>query len=213
MRPLRLGVLGGSFDPVHVGHLHVARAAQRAFALDRVVFVPAARPPHKPGRTLASGLDRASMLEIAVAREPGWLVATLELEREGPSYTIDTLRALPAELGLDADVELYLLIGGDNLPGLPTWREAGALLRLAQPVVVAREGDELDALARVRAELGDEVADRLERGLVRVEPVEISATELRAALARGEDPGQALPPGVLEYIRARGIYSAAAEGA
>jgi len=209
---LRVGILGGSFDPVHAGHLHVARAAQRAFALDRVVFVPAARPPHKPGQLLASGLDRTTMLEIALERDPSFLVSTIELERAGPSFTIDTVRALPAELGLPADVELFLLIGGDNLPDLPAWREAGELLRRVQPVVVLRAGDEQEVVERLRATLGEEVAQRLERGLVRAEPVAVSATQLRAALVRGEDPGAALPQGVLEYIRARGIYAARPSG-
>src|SRR5262245_873479 len=96
----RVGVYGGSFDPVHAGHVHVARQAQRAFALDAVVFVPAAQPPHKPGRVLASPQDRVAMLEIALRGEPSWRVTTLEFERSGPSYTIDTLRELPRRLGL-----------------------------------------------------------------------------------------------------------------
>src|SRR5262245_7482462 len=87
-RPRRIGFFGGSFDPVHIGHLHVAREAQRAFALDRVVFVPAAQPPHKPGRRLASGEHRVRMLELAIGDTPGWSVSTLELERGGTSYTI-----------------------------------------------------------------------------------------------------------------------------
>ena len=203
---MRVGVLGGSFDPVHAGHLHAARAAQEAFALDRVVFVPAAQAPHKPGGPSASGLDRATMLELAVGRERDWLVSTLELEREGPSYTIDTLRALRGELGLAAEDELYLILGGDNLAGFLEWRSASEILELAQPLVVVRGGDEAEVLRGLEERWGERAAARLARGLVRAPRVEVAASDLRAALARGEDPGAALPPGVLEYIRARGIY-------
>jgi nicotinate-nucleotide adenylyltransferase len=205
---LRVGVLGGSFDPVHAGHLHAARAAQRAFSLDRIVFVPAARAPHKAGGPIASGLERATMLELAIARERGWLVSTVELEREGPSYTIDTLRELRGELGLAGEDGLFLILGGDNLAGLPQWRAASEILQLAQPIVIVRAGDETEVLAALRERWGEQVATQLERGLVREPLVAVSASDLRAALARGEDPGPALPPEVLEYIRARGIYGA-----
>jgi nicotinate-nucleotide adenylyltransferase len=149
------------------------------------------------------------MLELALGRERGWLVSTLELEREGPSYTIDTLRALRAELGLEGEDELFLILGGDNLAGLPEWRAASEILELAQPVVVVRAGDEREVLAQVRERWGERVAARIERGLLRAPIVAVSASDLRAALARGEDPGEALAPAVLEYIRSRGIYRAA----
>jgi nicotinate-nucleotide adenylyltransferase len=202
----RLGILGGSFDPVHAGHLHVARAAQAAFDLDHVVFVPAARPPHKPGQRLASGEHRAAMLRLALAGHPDWSVDTLELERSGPSYTIDTVRALPGRLGLEREAELFLLLGEDNLRGLEGWREARALLELVQPIVVRRGPADPAGLARLRAELGAELALRIERGFLRVAPVEASSTAIRAALAAGRDPGEALPAGVLEYARHHALY-------
>jgi nicotinate-nucleotide adenylyltransferase len=204
----RLGMLGGSFDPVHRGHLFVARAAQRQFALDHVLFVPAARPPHKPGRKLASQDDRAHMLALALEGEPSWSMSTLEFARTGPSYTIDTVRELPQRLGLRPDVEIFLILGWDNLRGLERWREVKALLERVQPIVVWRgeaEGVDLDLLRR---ELGPELFTKLERGLLRLPPSPESSTQVREQLARGEDPGPALPPGVLEYIRARGIYAA-----
>lgn len=215
----RLGVLGGSFDPVHVGHLHVARAAEAAFELEHVLFVPAARPPHKPGRRLAPGADRVAMLRLALADRPDWSIDALELERDGPSYTIDTMRALPARHGLPPDCRLHLVIGWDNLRGLERWREVRALLEAVQPVVVyrrpetaigapaARAPDSPGALlAHLRRELGPELFARLERGLVEVEPVPVSSTAIRAELAAGRDPGAALPPGVGEYARRRGLY-------
>lgn len=207
--PRRVGLFGGSFDPVHLGHLHVAEAAQRAFALDRVVFVPAAQPPHKPGRRLAPGHHRLRMLALALAGHPDWSVSELELERGGTSFTIDTVRALPAALGAPDDVAIFLLLGDDNLPGLPAWREARALVERVQPIVVRRDGDAAALLEPARRLLGDELARKLERGYLALEPVRVSSTALRAELPGLADDVSGLPPGVLDYIRAHGLYGSA----
>jgi nicotinate-nucleotide adenylyltransferase len=204
----RLGLYGGSFDPVHAGHLHVARTAQSARALEHVVFVPAARPPHKPSRVLASGEERLAMLEIALRGEPAWSISSIELERSGPSYTVDTVRALPSRLRLHPQARIHLLLGSDNLDGLERWREVEALLELAEPVVVDRGDLEPALLERLARALSPATFARLEAGLLVAPPVRVSASELRARLARGEDPGDALPDGVLEYIRSRAIYGA-----
>lgn len=204
--PERVGVLGGSFDPVHEGHLHVARSALAARDLARVVFVPARSPPHKPHVRLAPAGDRLAMLELALAGEPRFEVATLELERAGPSYTVDTLRALPAALGLDPGARLYLLLGGDNLPGLPGWRGFDEILRRAEPLVVVRAGDERAALDVLRGRVHETALEALERGLIAVPPCPVSATQLRERLARGLDPGADLPRAVADYARAHGVY-------
>ncbi len=204
----RIGLLGGSFDPPHAGHLHVARAARGRFGLDRVVFVPAAEPPHKPGRQLASGADRLALLRLLVAGEPGCEVSDLELVRGGRSFTIDTVRALPAALGEPADCEIYLLIGSDNLAGLPQWREARALLERVQPVVVRRAGALGDEIAALAGALPEELLRKLERGALDLPPVEISSTELREALPGAEVDARLLTPALLEYIRAHGLYGA-----
>ncbi len=204
----RIGLLGGSFDPPHAGHLHVARAARGRFGLDRVVFVPAAEPPHKPGRQLASGADRLALLRLLLAGEPGCEVSDLELVRGGRSFTIDTVRALPAALGEPADCEIYLLIGSDNLAGLPQWREARALLERVQPVVVRRAGALGDEIAALAGALPEELLRKLERGALDLSPVEISSTELRDALPGAEVDARLLTPAVLEYIRAHGLYGA-----
>jgi len=203
----RVGIFGGSFDPVHAGHLHVARAAAEAFELERIVFVPAARPPHKPGVNLASGADRLAMLSIALASEPSWSICGLELVREGPSFTIDTLRELPRRLGLEPEARLFLLIGSDNLPGLPAWREAEELLERAEPIIVHRGEDLGPVWAELQRELPPQLLERLRSALLTPAPVRVSASELRARLARGEEPREHLPPGLLEYIRGRGIYA------
>lgn len=199
----RLALFGGSFDPVHRGHLHAAEAARGAFRLDSVVLMPAARSPHKAEGPATPGAVRARLIEIAIRGRPGLEVSSMELERGGPSYTIDTVRAL---LAARRPRELFLLLGTDNLPGLPEWRAVGELLSLARPIVVHRGGDARAALRALAGRLAPEHLEALGRGLLLLPPVEISATELRARLARGEDPGEDLPPGVLDEIRARGLY-------
>jgi len=203
----RLGLFGGSFDPIHAGHLHVARAACEAFQLDRLVFVPAARPPHKPGRVLAPGEDRLAMVDLAIAGDERWSSSAIELGRSGPSYTIDTLRELPAKLGL-ADAELFLVLGSDNLAGLPGWRDARELLTLAQPIVVLRAGDEAQFDALEHLDLEPAVLARLQRGLLRLPPAAGRSSDLRAGMQSGTPPGEEVPDSVREYIARRGLYQA-----
>jgi len=199
----RLGLLGGSFDPPHLGHLHVAEAARNAFGLDHVVFFPAARPPHKLGRVLTDGAVRMEMLELLLAEVEWTSTWGVELGREGPSYTVDTVRDLRDLLGPGAQV--FLLIGSDNLTGLASWFRIEELLELVQPIVVHRRGDPLDLAPFLHAVPVDPA--RAERWLVDVEPVDAAATDIRARLVRGEDPGPALPPALREYVAARGIYA------
>ena len=204
----RIGIFGGSFDPVHFGHLYVAAKAQAARGLERVVFLPAAQPPHKPGQVLASGADRVAMLELALRAHPDWIVDSLELERAGPSYTIDSIRQVRGRFGLHADAHLFLLLGSDNLRGFAQWKDIGELLELTEPLVVARELDLRPTLERLRSELSSALALRLEHALIASKPLEVSSTEIRSRLARGELCQDSLPAEVLEYIVTRGIYSA-----
>ncbi|MFO1009427.1 MAG: nicotinate (nicotinamide) nucleotide adenylyltransferase [Planctomycetota bacterium] len=206
----RIGLFGGSFDPVHEGHLHVARAAAERFHLDRVVFVPAAQSPFKPEQRPAAGEHRLAMLRLATRGEPAWTVSGLELERAGPSWTIDTVRALPKAIGEREDCALYLVLGSDNLPGLPKWKESRALLERVQPIVIFREGDPDAQLEPLRAAHGEALAKKVEAGYLRLPPVEVSSTAIRAALARGERAVAGVPRSVLAYIRAHGLYGARA---
>lgn len=202
----RLGIYGGSFDPPHAGHLWVAERARAAFDLDHVVFVPARHPPHKPGRRLAPDGDRLILLALCLAGYPWASTWAGELRREGPSYTVDSVERLARELG--PGVALHLILGSDNLAGLPGWHRAHDILALVQPIVVPRAGAPFDP-----ALLGDLSPDerrRVEAGFLPVAPFDADATALRAALARGEDPGPLLPAPAREYARLRGIYTARA---
>ncbi|MDP6990504.1 MAG: nicotinate (nicotinamide) nucleotide adenylyltransferase, partial [Planctomycetota bacterium] len=205
----RLGLFGGSFDPVHVGHLHAARAARDAFGLQRVLFVPAARPPHKPGRTLAAAHHRRAMLELALAEEPAFVVDPLELSRAGPSYSIDTVAEIEAREGGPEAVELFWVLGSDNLAGLESWRSVEELLQRVRPVVVGRGSDLRSRFDRLRAKLGSRLVSRLEDGLLDLPPVDAAATDLRERLACGDASGGLLDPRVLEYARAHDLYAEA----
>lgn len=195
-RASSLGLFGGSFDPPHAGHLFAADVAEQARALDHVVFVPARIPPHKLARTLAPAEHRVTLLELLLRGRPRRSIWTWELEREGPSFTIDTLRALRAALAPRARV--FLIMGSDNLAGLKSWREAEALLDLAEPLVVRRSGSSF-------AVVDD---PRVSGGLLDVDPFDASSSELRDALARGEDPGALLAPELLSYVRRHRMYGA-----
>ena len=166
-RPRRIGLLGGSFDPIHRGHLHAAGVAQAAFGLDRVVFVPAARPPHKAGRALTAGAHRLAMVHLAIAGRPEWSASDLELRRPGPSYTLDTVRALPHEVGEPPDAQVFLILGSDSLAGLPGWHEVEELLRLARPIVVLRDDDGPERIDALRGALSPAALERLASGVAR----------------------------------------------
>ena len=181
-----LGILGGSFDPPHAGHLFVARAAARAFALEHVVLVPAARPPHKPSRVLAAARDRVAMLELLIADDPDLSLWTGELDRAGPSYTYDTVLRLREAAHPEA--RLHLLMGGDNLAGLAGWHEAEALLALVQPIVVVRRGSSLAASA---TGLSEAARERIQRGA----PGRRAVRRQLLRAARGAGPRRRSPGG------------------
>ncbi|MEZ6016645.1 MAG: nicotinate (nicotinamide) nucleotide adenylyltransferase [Planctomycetota bacterium] len=204
---LRAALYGGSFDPVHVGHLETARRAERVFGLERVLFVPAARPPHKLGRQLADGPLRLAMLYLATVERASWAVSEEELAREGPSYTFDTVRVAPRLFEVPATaLDLHLIIGSDNLPGLPDWHHVHDLLERVQPIVAWRHGDPDELLAGLRGRLAPQQIEKLERGFLRLPPIEVSSSDLRARLAAGEDCTGLIPDLVLDLIQERGAY-------
>ncbi|MCA8979928.1 MAG: nicotinate (nicotinamide) nucleotide adenylyltransferase [Planctomycetes bacterium] len=199
----RWGLFGGSFDPVHTGHLHAARAARAALGLERVLFVPARQSPHKLDRRLAPGPRRVELLELALAGEPDFVVDARELERAGPSYTLDTVRELTAER---PGAPPAMIIGSDNLRGLPRWRGVHELLDLVVPVVVHRSEHPEELLVGLEGQLEPRELDALRAGFLRLPPVDCSSSEVRGRLARGEALDDALPPGVEARIRELDLY-------
>ena len=204
---MRIGVFGGSFDPVHVGHLIAAECAREQARLDRVVFVPAAAPPHKPGRILADGRHRLEMLTLAIGGHDAFSISPVELERGGTSYTVDTLETLAKLHPGDA---LVLLLGPDALAGLPTWREPRRIAALAEIVPVER--DALDDLAAATVAggladlLGTEAVAALLARRVRMPAIGLRATDLRAAVATGQSIRYRTPRAVERYIATHDLY-------
>ena len=202
---MKIGVFGGSFDPIHRGHVEPVAAARRALGLDRVLFVPTARPPHKPERRLAPALARYAMAELALLDFPELEVASLELFAERPTYTIESLERLRGERPGD---EIWLLVGADSFLALHTWRRFRDLLAGFPVGVLARPG--AGTAAPPATALAPELAAAL--GGARVEwvanpPLAISASEIRDRLARGEEPLAGwLDPRVLKFVHKYRLY-------
>lgn len=197
---MRLGIYGGTFDPVHLGHLVLAEQCREQLALDEVWFVPAGQPPHKRETALTPGRQRLEMLELAIAGHERFRAVNLELDRSGPSYTVDTLAALHAQ---NPARELFLLIGADSLRDFPTWREPQRIAELARVVAVNR-GEQPDPdLTAFRAAYGDRI------DLVRMPGLDISATDLRRRAAAGRSLRYLVPRAVEVYIQLHRLYQPA----
>lgn len=207
-KSMRLGLYGGSFDPVHTGHLAVAERARESFNLSQVWFLPASVPPHKLGKRLAGGRDRVCMLELALADFEWARVEPMELAREGPSYSYDTVEEIQGRLPEGAEV--FLILGGDNLPGLPRWHRGEELLERVQPIVLGREGDGQDPVGALEGTLPAHLLEKLRQGFMDLPPAPGCASDIRGALSSpGGSVDLHLPQGVEHYIRQRGLYGAA----
>ena len=197
----RLGILGGTFDPIHIGHLAIAEEARARLDLPEVRFMPAGQPPHKGGRSITPAAHRLAMIELAIADNPHFSVSTYELRQRGPSYTVDTLAHLREELG--SDCTLYFIAGGDALADFLTWYRPERLLELATLVVVARPGTPPADMAALEAQL-----PALRSRLVILEGprFDLSASELRQRVRQGLPIRYQMPAAAEAYIRRRGLY-------
>lgn len=189
---MKLGIFGGTFDPVHIGHLIVAQDAYEALGLDRVVFVPAAVPPHKRGRVTATPEQRLAMLRAATEGDPRVTTSDIELRRPGPSYTVDTLREFHER---DPEGALYLLLGVDQFREFHTWHEPDEIARLARIVVLARGGADPQSMPR-----------HYPHEWIGVTRIDISATEIRRRIAAGASVRYLVPAAVEEIIRRERLY-------
>jgi len=210
----RTAVFGGSFNPIHYGHLLLADDLLEILALDRVLFVPAKHPPHKDPSRLAAPEERLAMVRLATEGHRGFEVSDMELARPGPSFTVDTLAAL-ARPGQT----LFLVVGSETFLDLLAWRDPRRVAQLAQLVIVPRVGSPFDtaseAAQKVLREIGVEGGFTTvdggrvpERGVIvsRAASMPISASELRRRVREGRSLAFRLPPVVADYIRARGLY-------
>lgn len=200
----KIAVLGGSFNPVHRAHLAMAEAARAALGLDRVLFIPAAIPPHKTNLTLAPGAQRLAMVKLAIADNPAFEASDIELRRTGPSYTIDTIEELRRTYGEDAGI--YFLIGLDSVNELATWREIRRLAARCSIVPLDRPGvREPDSAALAHA-VGDEAARAILARRIHMPPMGISSSDIRARVAAGCAIGDLVPRAVADYIAHNGLY-------
>ncbi|MCH8284850.1 MAG: nicotinate-nucleotide adenylyltransferase [Chloroflexi bacterium] len=194
------GVFGGSFNPVHVGHLLVAESVREAAGLDEVVFVPASRPWMKPAPALAPASDRWAMIQLAIGQNERFSASRVDLDRDGPSYAVDTIRDLVRESG----DEYFFIMGADALTALPEWHEADELLRLCRVVAVERPGwDGAAALAGVERALPG-ATNRI--CAVSSVLIDVSSSDLRRRIKDGRSIKYRVPPAVEEYIAERGLY-------
>jgi len=211
----RVGILGGSFDPIHLGHLRSAEEVREAFALDAVAFVPANRPPHKPDRRLADGRQRLAMVELAVAGNPAFYASSVEINRGGVSYSIDTVEALTT---IERDLELFFIVGIDAFGEMQTWKDATRLFSLANFVVTNRPPratdtsiEHLPVAARQAFCYDPRTLSYRHRSGTRlyfhpITALDISATALRERVRRDQSIRYLVPPGVEQYIREHGLY-------
>lgn len=197
----RVGVLGGTFDPIHLGHLAVAQGALHLAGLERVLFIPAGQPPHKEGRHVTPAEHRAEMVRRAIAEHQQFELSTMEIERQGPSYTLLTVQALRAE---HPDWEIHFIAGMDSLEEVQTWYQYRTLLGLIQFLVAIRRGFGGDRSDRVLRELGPDLARRVR--ILEIPGLEISGTDLRRRAANGYPLRYLVPDPVIAYIKAHGLY-------
>ncbi len=199
----RIGIFGGSFNPVHLGHLVMAQDALEHAGLHRVLWVPAAMPPHKPSMALAPAAHRLAMLRLAVEADRRFEVCADEVERGGISYTVDTVRRLRDRL---PDAELHLIIGGDTLRELHTWRAIEEVLSLCRVITVARPGASLATLETAQLRLPEPWPARLLANVVMGHLVEISSSDIRSRLARGQGIRYLVPDSVAAYSEAHSLF-------
>lgn len=197
----KIGVLGGTFDPIHNGHLGIADAACRELGLERVLFVPARDPWLKGRRDVAPSRNRVEMVTLALSGHPRYELSRVDLQREGPSYTVDTLSDLRRELGQSA--ELYFILGMDAMEGLAEWREPKRIVQMCRLVVAKRPGVDIIDLKALEARLPG-IAGRV--AVIDNDLYDINSTGIRRSVAAGRSISGLVPDAVARYIRENGLY-------
>lgn len=199
-----IGILGGTFNPVHMGHLIAAQSAAENYDLSKVLFVPCATPPHKGRSSLASTEHRLAMLEAAIEGNLRFEICDLEVRRDGPSYTIDTIRQLRRQY---PRCSLHFIIGADTLTELHMWKDIHELLTLCRFVTLARPGSPLEQINPGDLGLDPPWPERLLKDVCRGQAISISSSDLRHRLAEGMAVRYLVPPEVEMYIVEHGLYS------
>jgi nicotinate-nucleotide adenylyltransferase len=200
---MRLGIYGGSFDPVHFGHLLLAESCREQCQLDEIWLLPAAVPPHKTDRTMTSAQRRIEMLKLAIGGHDALRVSTIEVDRGGVSYTVDTLTTIRQQ---HPSAQLFLLMGADTLYDLPNWREPQRVCELAMPVVVQRSGSPPPDLDVLRPIVAAEQIANIQQHQVTMPIIELASTEIRQRVANGMSIRYRTPRAVEKYIETNRLY-------
>ena len=198
---MKIGVLGGTFDPIHRGHLAIAEAARAKLSLSEVYFVPAARTPLKEGGSILTAEHRVQMVRLAIADYPYFKLETLEIDRPGPSYTADSIAELRGKLG--PENELFFIIGWDSLAQFPRWKEPARIIQMCYLVAVPRPGYALPDRESLEAAVP---GISLKLIVLKGPEINISATEIRERVARGLPISDLVPEPVAEYIKQHKLY-------
>lgn len=199
----KVGILGGTFDPIHNGHLAIAENARSTIGLDKVLFVPALVPPHKQDKTISAPEHRLKMVELALKDQPFFELSTIEITRGEVSYSIDTIRQLRQE---SPETEYYFIIGMDTLPEIQTWHMPEQLVRMCEFVVLARPGYDSESITRNDLGLSPEAVRKLKKHIIVTGPVDISATQIRAMASAGGSIKSLVPEAVNDYIFKHRLY-------
>jgi nicotinate-nucleotide adenylyltransferase len=202
---MTLGVLGGTFDPIHLGHVAAANAAQQALSLESILLIPSRIPPHRTESVSASAEDRIAMARLAAAERDGWSASRIELDREGPSYTYDTL--VEIQEGMPDGSQIFFITGADAFAEIATWSRYPAVLDLAYFVVVSRPGITLDSLReRVPSAFSRPSLAKTRVILVEAHTPDISSTDIRRRVRAGHSLSGYVPDSVADYIRDHRLY-------
>lgn len=200
----KIGILGGTFNPVHSGHLLLAQNAMERLELSKVLFIPCANPPHKAATTLASAEHRLAMLELATEHDLHFEVSDMEIRRGGYSYTIDTIRELKR---INPSAELYFIIGTDSLLELHTWKNIHDLLKLCRFITFSRPGTEMSSIDKDTIRLDPPWPDRLIKDVMTGQLLDISSSDIRYRVAEGMSIRYLVPQGVEMYIAEHNLYT------
>lgn len=197
----KIGIMGGTFDPVHNGHLALARCAREELGLDTVVFIPAKNPPHKENSHVTAEEDRCRMVQLALLNEPGFSYSDIEMEREGRTYTADTLQLLSRQ---HPDAFFYFIVGADSLLYLDKWRKPQQIFSLAVVVAAVRDDADMAVLEDKKKELLGKFGGRIV--LLSMDRMDISSTGIRMDVREHNDIRAKVPAAVADYIYGRGLY-------
>lgn len=203
----KIGILGGTFNPLHIGHLIIAEEVCRHHNLSKVIFIPAYIPPHKYVKDLANANQRYQMVKQAIKGKSKFEVSDLEIKREGKSFTIETVKEVLHHYGKDS--EIFLIMGADSLNELELWKDIKKLSQLCHFVIVNRPGYKIKPSARLVEIIGYDKAIEIKRFRLTIDPVRISSTDIRKRINNGADIKNLVPECVEIYIKEHGLYSSA----